>query len=160
MKRSASSVQRTRRWVQLACMGLGMLFMGLATGPIARAETRQVSYTLEASDDISFNQLVQRAEVAAIGLVANAFSTYPEATEVSVQIGADRYGKVSPIFSVAVSRADWQANPSVQAWARYLPAAAVLLGFRELGPRSVASVQASARSGNPRNPDNEPNFYQ
>jgi hypothetical protein len=166
MTNSASQGASVRRcWVRPALLGFGILVFSFATGPIAHGEPQQVVYTqvahtLEASDDPSFNTLVQRAEGEAAGLITRAFSANPTVTAVSVQIGADRYGKVSPILSVAVSRADWQANPSVQAWAQYLPAAAVLLGFRELGPRSVASAQVPGRSGNPSNPDNEPNFYQ
>ncbi len=150
----------THRWCQRGWVGFSALIIGLAPGAMARADMQPVTATIEASDDVSFTNLLVRAETEAAGLITSTFAANPAVTAVSVQISADRYGKISPIFAVVVSRGDWQANPSVPAWAQYLPPAAVLLGFRAPTSSAGSAGPLAGHSGNPSNPNNEPNFYQ
>jgi hypothetical protein len=63
------------------------------------------------------------------------------------------------LLSANVSRSNWQARPTVQAWTRYFPSAEVLLGFvapqqpSSTGPSASFDPVAASMS------DRETNFY-
>ncbi len=129
---------------------------------VAWAEDKQISYTLNA-DNGSYQALTQQAESLAEKLIKQAFAQNPQLTEVAVSIIGEHNGQEVPLLAAKVSRANWQANPKIQAWTRYFSASAVLLGFNQVQPPKNA-VRA------PQNSDFmnkevasshlEPNFYQ
>lgn len=89
----------------------------------------QIDRTVEISGDQSFADLVQQAELDAAAAVGQAFAASPTATEVVVNVAAERNGQEVPLLSVAVSRSQWQQQPRASAWAHYLSDARPLLGY-------------------------------
>lgn len=131
--------------------------------PAMGAENKQITYTLSSQSDRSYKALTQQAESLAEKLIKQAFAQNPQLTEVAVSIIGERNGQEVPLLTAKVSRANWQANPQIQAWTQYFSASAVLLGFNQVQPPKNA-VRA------PQNSDFmnkevasshlEPNFYQ
>lgn len=151
---------RTQRWSNsafcrvLCGLASGLLVCLVAASP-AYAESKRVDLLLNTQGSTTFEALIQQAESAARDSIVRSFVD-PAATEVLVKILGEREGQVSPLLYVSVSRADWQQNSSIQAWARYFNGSTLLLGFaRSRSPETqVATLSAPVQS-----PDSEPNFY-
>ncbi|MBI4783223.1 MAG: hypothetical protein HY785_18155 [Oscillatoriophycideae cyanobacterium NC_groundwater_1537_Pr4_S-0.65um_50_18] len=128
----------------------------------AHAETQELNYTIDSSENRSYATVMEQAEAIAANLITQALTSNSNITEVSVKVTGDRNGSLSPLLFVKVSRSDWQNQPNVQIWAQYFSDASVLLGYR-------SGSQASAIASNPSyaptipsgsvNPNSEPNFY-
>jgi hypothetical protein len=146
------------------CAGLGMVVFWSVAVSIASATDQSFSYVVDATTDQNFLALVRRAEMTAVDLINRAFGD-PNTTEVSLTIGADRFGQITPLLTIRISRSQWQSQPTIRAWAKYPPNAAVLLGFRKLNPgynSTPASVSVSSYPSitpTSSNPNSEPNFY-
>jgi hypothetical protein len=125
----------------------------------AQAEPRQIQLLLNSQGNQNFEALIRQAESVAQNYIQQAFAESLEVTEVSVTIVGEHNGATVPLLSSTVSRSNWQAKPTVQAWTRYFGSAEVLLGFT--APQQPDSVAASA-SFDPvaaSKLDREPNFY-
>lgn len=134
------------------------LSVGSATP--ARAENRQIAFTLSSQSNQTFAALTQQAESLAKNLVEQAFAQSPSVTEVSVTIMGEHNGQEVPLLFSTVSRSNWQKEPRIQPWTHYASNSATLLGF--LKPKVVSQyvvkpvfAQVAASKS-----DVEPNFYQ
>ncbi|MEL7316953.1 MAG: hypothetical protein AAFN08_18745 [Cyanobacteria bacterium J06559_3] len=106
-------------------------------------ETVEVmNYTIPYAEWQTFEAMMEEASAAARQLINEGFATNPNATETAVTILSDRNGEVVPVLMVRVSRAEWQSNPAVEQWSRYLGSYAMpLLAYEGDGQ----SEQSSAR---------------
>ncbi|PSB33483.1 hypothetical protein [Chlorogloea sp. CCALA 695] len=95
----------------------------------AFAETKFINISLKTGANQSFNNLMQQAESTAINLINQEFNRLSKITEVGIIVSCDRNGQVVPILSSRVSRANWQAQPSIESWTKYFTKAEILLGF-------------------------------
>lgn len=95
------------------------------------AGTRQIDFTLRAESNQTFTALMQQAEVLAKSLVERGFAENPSITELSVNILGERNGQEVPLLFSRVSRSNWQKQPSIRQWTRYLGTSAELLGFKK-----------------------------
>ncbi|NJN85149.1 MAG: hypothetical protein HC881_00955 [Leptolyngbyaceae cyanobacterium SL_7_1] len=126
----------------------------------------QLHITLDAQPSSDFRSLIQQAELAAQGLVQQAFAATPTDSVVSVMVLGDYNGQVAPLLMVTVSRDQWQRSPALSEWTRYFRDSAVLLGYvaptQRLQPvvPSVAPVPLAYSPMPPWLSDIEPNFYQ
>lgn len=146
-------------WVMAIVLGMG----GAIIQP---AEAQQpLHLILEAQPSGNFRSLMQQAEMAAQGLVQQAFATPTEST-VSVMVLADYNGQVAPLLMVTVSRDQWQQDPALNQWTRYFRDAAVLLGYspqqrsQPIAPSQPAPVPLAYSPMPSWLTDIEPNFYQ
>jgi hypothetical protein len=151
------------RFAQNAAIALLAILMNFASSGLAEASTQEMTYVIDSSDNPSFAALMQQAEGITADSIRQAFAADLSVTEVSVKIAADRNGNLSPLLVIKVSRADWQTQPNVQAWAHYLGDASVLLGYRQ-GQGSGSAIASSpsytpAVSSGSFNSNSEPNFY-
>lgn len=93
----------------------------------AWAETERVTIEIPVyTESVLASDLTLEAEA----LVENAVKRHlqnPVITAVQVTVVADRNGEYVPILVTRVSRAQWQATPSVSAWTSYFNAAYALL---------------------------------
>jgi len=132
---------------------------------IAHAETQDLNYMIDSSENQSYAAVIQQAEAMAGNSIARTFAENPSITEISEKVTVDRNGSLSPLLFIKVSRADWQNQPHVQTWAQYLGDASVLLGYRGGSGDSQSSMIASRPFSAPVvpsravNPNSEPNFY-
>ena len=95
------------------------------------AGTRQIDFTLRAESNQTFTALMQQAEVLAKSLIERGFAESPSITELSVNILGERNGQEVPLLFSRVSRSNWQKQPSIRQWTRYLGTSAELLGFKK-----------------------------
>ena len=95
------------------------------------AGTRQIDFTLRSENNQTFTALMQQAEVLAKSLIERGFAESPDTTELSVNILGERDGQEVPLLFSRVSRSDWQKQPSIRQWTRYLGTSAELLGFKK-----------------------------
>ena len=95
------------------------------------AGTRQIDFTLRAESNQTFTALMQQAEVLAKSLIERGFAESPSITELSVNILGERNGQEVPLLFSRVSRFNWQKQPSIRQWTRYLGTSAELLGFKK-----------------------------
>ena len=126
----------------------------------AQAESKQIQLLLDSQGSPNFNTLLQQAESVARNSVEKTFTENSNITDVSITIVGEHNGAVVPLLSTTVSRTNWLANPSVQAWSQYFSTAEVLLGFNK--PLIPAHSTASATNFNPvaaSMADKDPNFY-
>lgn len=108
--------------------------------------TRQIDVTLKTQENQTFNQLIQQAEIQAIGLIEREFATNSDITEVAVTILGDRQGQQVPLLFSKVSRTDWQLQPTIRQWTRYFATSAVLLGFNKPETTPPPQVPSTPRT--------------
>ena len=118
------------------------------------AGTRQIDFTLRAESNQTFTALMQQAEVLAKSLVERGFAESPSITELSVNILGERNGQEVPLLFSRVSRSNWQKQPSIRQWTRYLGSSAVLLGFKK--PQVQQSNSPVYRGTSTRQPTSPP----
>jgi hypothetical protein len=156
-----------RCWmIQVILTSLLTAMFSAMGGAIVCAETQELNYVIDSSDNQNYAAVIEQAEAVAGNSIARAFAENPTMTEILVKVTGDRNGSLSPLLFVKVSRADWQNQPNVQTWAQYLGDASVLLGYRG-GSRSstVASTPfpapavSSETVNQNSNQNSEPNFY-
>jgi hypothetical protein len=154
----------------IALLGLGILTLPT---PAAQAEGDQVrgnqvqltrspeamlrlAHILNGDGEQTFQALIVQAETIAQVMINQGFATHSAATEIEVNILAERSGQVMPILTVTLSRDRWQNQPTLQTSTRYLANSAALLGFE----RSTVSIQTVAIRVDPVElTENEPNYY-
>jgi hypothetical protein len=160
-----TETMRVARWLTQGAFGIGI---GIASAGLLPNLSRSqpvgptVSYVLDAADTASFFDLMQRAEGLATAEITRSFAANPDRLTSAVTIAAERNGTIAPLLSVQVSRADWQTQPIVGVWARYLPVSSILLGFQPVSSgaaRSTPPVASPPVPAQPINPNSEPNFY-
>ena len=143
---------------------IGSLLAILLSNPaVAWAEEKQITYMLSSQSDRSYKALTQQAESLAEKLIEQAFAQKPQLIEVAVSIIGERNGQEVPLLATKVSRANWQANPQIQAWTQYFSASAVLLGFNQVQPpknAARASQNSDFMNKEVASSHLEPNFYQ
>lgn len=116
-------------------------------------EVRKIDFTITAEGKQTFDELMWQAGLLAQGFIEQGLAESPSVTEVVVSILCKRHGQTVPLLMVRVSRFDWQAQPSVDQWARYFAQPAkVLLGFAApqiqqpfIAPSSSSSSERSLR---------------
>lgn len=122
---------------------LFLILISLSVGhPAARAETKQLTGTVNSYTGQTFEQMIQQAQAQARSLIEQAFSSSSKVTAVSVKLMGERNGQEVPLLFTTVSRSDWQRNPDLNAWTKYFSHASVaLLGFLQpRAPQATASV--------------------
>jgi len=104
------------------------------------------SYTVSIPIYGQINQryLIREAESMASQVIAEQFRQHPSLESLEVTALGERNGEVIPIFSISVSRSQWQERPLVSSWAEYNSASYALLQRHE----ENAVVASSAISGN------------
>ena len=136
-----------------------LVTLSIATPTPAWASPRQIQLLLNSQGSQNFEALIRQAESVAGNYIQQAFVESPSVTQVSVTIVGEHNGAAVPLLSANVSRSNWQARPTVQAWTRYFPSAEVLLGFvapqqpSSTGPSASFDPVAASMS------DRETNFY-
>lgn len=135
-------------------LALGLGISLIAASP-AYADSKRVDFLLNTQGSETYDALLRQAESIARESIDRSFGD-PTTTEVLVKILGEREGQISPLLYVSVSRADWQKNSSIQAWARYFNGSPSLLGFAR--PRSP-DTQVATLSTPIQSPNSEPNFY-
>lgn len=131
-----ASQRRPSRLGLRLCLGLlpllltgGSLWCLQATlmPPAAVAYTTRLNLFLSREQGESFDALVRRAEIIARAGVQRSFDADVLAGEAIVTVVAENQGITVPLLTVEVSRAQWQAYPDVEYWARYYETAKALL---------------------------------
>ena len=113
------------------------------TAPSSNTAVKEFDRTLMAEAK-SYQALVQEAEGLAVQLIQQALQDHQVASIV-VRVVGDRFGEVAPILTVRVTRAEWQTQPNVPAWARYGGRSSMqLLGYLEPKPQSSEGAIATA----------------
>jgi hypothetical protein len=113
--------------------------------PIQNTSVKEFDRTIVAAAK-SYAALVQEAEGLARQLIQQALQA-PSVETVVVRVGGDRFGAVAPLLTLRVTRTEWQAQPKVQAWARYGGRSSMqLLGYLEpkLPSGEIATAPAVA----------------
>lgn len=132
---------------------VAVLIIGLSTNSHVKAQTTEqitpsnsarqnVDVTLKTQTNQTFDELIQQAEIQAIGLIEQEFAANSRTTEIAVTILGDRQGQQVPLLFSKVSRIDWQQQPIIRQWTRYFPTSAVLLGFNQ--PQKTPASQAQS----------------
>lgn len=120
-----------RQYRQLLNFGLGGL---LGMGAIATfatpilSVTQQVNLTIQGDQAQQYSSLIDEAVELANASVNQAF-TQAEADDVDLTVMVNRRGQILPILALQVTRAQWQQQPDVYAWAQHSFSNSVLLGM-------------------------------
>lgn len=115
-----------RHWSIFATL---LILIGVeAIAPSAWAETKRIDIVLTADVRQPFEALINQAESAASKSIEQEFAQSPSVTAIDVLISAESDGQQVPIWSSKVYRSDWQKNPSIRRWTRFI-GSDVLLGF-------------------------------
>lgn len=114
----------------------------------ASAQIKQIDITLNSSASQTFTSLVGQAESLAKSAIEQEFAQDASLQEVSITIVGERKGQIVPLLIATVSRSEWQKEPNMQAWIRYLADSEVLLGFREpVAPQAAANASSTIATG-------------
>lgn len=109
---------------------LGILFSFAIASP-AWAESKSFNFTLSSGGSQTFKTLMEQAESLASNSIEQEFVENSSVTEITITIMGERNGQEVPLLVAKVSRPQWQAEPIIQSWTRYLGNSATLLGFNK-----------------------------
>ncbi|MBD2579263.1 hypothetical protein [Oscillatoria sp. FACHB-1406] len=117
-----------------------------------RAQEPAVVLELSVYGSISsdrYEELQLRAETLAENAIAEQFDSNPHLPALKVTVLCHRDGEILPILSVTVSRAQWQENSKIGAWAQYYPSYALLQRERGVPLRESATQTVASQPQNP-----------
>ncbi|MGF1521158.1 MAG: hypothetical protein ACFBSF_02390 [Leptolyngbyaceae cyanobacterium] len=101
-----------------------------------------INYTIPYVEGQTFQAMMEEASAAARRLINEEFAANSTAAATAVTILSDRNGEVVPVLMVRVSRAEWQSNPTIEQWSRYLGSYAMpLLAYEGDGQVEQSSVR-------------------
>jgi hypothetical protein len=138
-----------RAWVRF-CWGALISVMS-ALPSEARIVQLEVGLALTAA--VSPERLLAQAEPLVQAQVTSTFDTQPDVRQISVYVFADYAGQSVPILLVQVDRTQWQAQPQVRPYSRYLDAGVALLALRS--PRSPIAATRSVHTSSVRRPHDQ-----
>lgn len=127
---------------------LGILF-SLAIASPAWAESKSFNFTLISGGSQTFKSLTEQAESLASNSIKQEFAENSSLSEITITILGERNGQEVPLLVAKVSRSQWQAEPIIQNWTRYLGNSATLLGFNKpkqtqaTSPNSTVAFRAN-----------------
>ncbi len=113
---------------------------------LANPEAR-VSIDLPLGEAMTHEDMVIEAESIVNDEVSNRFASEPDLSAIEVTVLGNRNGDIIPIVITSVSRADWQANPSVSTWSSYYRAYALF--DRHDVPQQRTTVATAPRQQRP-----------
>jgi len=98
----------------------------------------------------SFSALIDRARHQAQGWIEAQLRSQPQLNQIEFMVSGERNGQVVPLFSISVSRTDWQRQPHLETWVSYFGGySASLLGFHGPSPDNEAAVSSGAANADP-----------
>ncbi len=140
--------------VALMAAGGGFWFTTEAIAPqIAQAETERIEISLARQPKETYQELVNRAEAAALKAIQQSFAQDTQLTNVSIVIMGQNHGKIAPVLFLEVERSEWFSNPALQHWVTYFRSARSLLGLQDAAPTTATQRNIS----NPTTTDITPN---
>lgn len=101
---------------------------------VAQAYTKRVDLLIDRLQDESYENIIQRAELAARAATQRSFDKDILITEVSVMVSAQNRGAIAPIVQLQVSRSQWKQRPDPKLWMTYFKTARTLLSFDQNTP--------------------------
>lgn len=146
-------------------MGVSLTLGWCTSVPAALAETRQIDYVLNSGGSLSYQALIQQANLVVEDLVQRSFAESSDIAEIYIRMMGEHNGSEAPLLYVMVSRSQWQSHADIHAQTRYFGrSSAVLLGLAPSQNAQAASIAPTFTSAlnRPVAPisDIEPNFYQ
>ncbi|HEY9701986.1 MAG TPA: hypothetical protein V6C58_06050, partial [Allocoleopsis sp.] len=107
---------------------ISVLLINSLSLPI-NAQTKSINLTINNQKNENFYGFVNRGEKLAISQINNTFIKFPETQEISLQILGENQGKIAPIILIKVSKLQWQKEPQIEKYVKYIPESEILLGF-------------------------------
>ncbi len=93
------------------------------------AQTKEINLTINTEGNEKFSNLINRGEKIANSQINQTFAKFPNMKEISLQILGEKEGKIAPIILVKVSKLQWQKQPQIGNYVKYIPESEILLGF-------------------------------
>jgi hypothetical protein len=135
----------SRRMLRLTgYLGLG-LAIGLGSALPSWARTAQLDLALAPGVGITARDLLTQAEQLAQAQVITTFESQPDVTQIKVSISADYAGQFLPILLVQVDRSQWQTQPQIRQYSRYLNTGSRLLGLQPSGSGATLGALPTTR---------------
>lgn len=130
--------------VALMAAGGGFWFTTEAIVPqIAQADSDRIEISLARQPKETYQELVNRAEAAALKSIQQSFAQDKQMTTVSIVIMGQNHGKIAPVLFLEVERSQWFSNPALQHWVTYFRSARSLLGFQDVVPTNATQRNIS-----------------
>lgn len=130
--------------IALLGAGGGLLIITEAIAPqIAQADTERIEISLGRQPKETYQELVNRAEAAALKAIQQSFTQDKQMTTVSIVIMGQNHGKIAPVLFLEVERSDWFSNPALQHWVTYFRSARSLLGLQDAAPTTATQRNIS-----------------
>jgi len=127
------------RYRRLATLAAVVILLTLFSRPALANPEAQVLLNLTLSGGMTEEEVIARAESMANSEISDRFTSNPSLTAIEITVLGNRNGDVIPIVMTSVSRADWQANPSISAWSNYYRSYALFQRHSE-PPAQVAAT--------------------
>ena len=142
------SVTQSCKWVtKKASMATLIALLGAGGGlwvtteaiapQIVQANTERIEISLGRQPKETYQELVNRAEAAALKAIQQSFAQDTQLTNISIVIMGQNYGKIAPVLLLEVERSDWFSNPALQHWVTYFRSARSLLGLQDAAPTTA-----------------------
>jgi hypothetical protein len=93
----------------------------------AFSQTQSHTVTISFSSDRDHQSFLRDAETMAAQAIERELRQNSALDSLEVTVLGERHGEIMPIFSVSVSRDQWQSSPLISAWAEYYSASYALL---------------------------------
>ena len=119
---------------------------------VAHAYTDRVELQIDRLQDESYENILERAKLAARAATQRSFERDILITEVYVTISAQNRGAIAPILQLQVTRPQWRQRPDPKIWSTYFKTSRSLLSFDQntpLVPETTVTIP------NNQTPDNQ-----
>jgi len=119
--------------------------------PQAQAKAKQLNFEVLVDHQAEYRDVLDAAKTSAQGKISQQFRENPEVSTLQISVLLDRNGEIIPLFTTAVSRAQWQQQPRIEPWVKYHNSYALLKRHEySEGPDAiVASASASTSLSRP-----------
>jgi hypothetical protein len=115
---------------------------GMATPAWAR--TVQLELGLALTGNVTQADVTARAEQLIVEQVRSTFALQSDVTAIRVYVLVNRAGQSVPMILAQVERSQWQEQPQIQRYIRYLDAGVMLLGLGGRERRATPAVHQSS----------------
>lgn len=101
------------------------LWINVTTSLVSASEPRTLNVVIR--QGMSFQEIRAQSEAETNAYIDRAFAENPEIDSFRLTVLGQKIVEIVPLFSLKITRAQWQSSPHISSWARYNQASFALL---------------------------------
>lgn len=105
------------------------LWINVTFPPVLASETRTLNVVIR--QGMSFQEIQAKSEAETNAYIDRLFAENPEIEGFKLTVFGKKIVEIVPLFSLKITRSQWQSSPHISSWAKYNQASFALLQPRQ-----------------------------